>query len=41
MGPENNFLTYLGSNLDDNDMANIMLDEISADLKKKITPLKK
>lgn len=36
IGPDNQFLTYLGSNLDENDMADIILDEISADLKKKI-----
>ena len=28
IGPDNNFLTYLGSNLDEKDMANIILDEI-------------
>jgi len=37
MGPDNQFLTYLGSNLDEGDMAEIILDEISADLKKRIT----
>jgi protein SCO1/2 len=36
MGPDNQFLTYLGSNLDEKDMANLILDEISADLKRKI-----
>ena len=36
MSPENKFLTYLGSNLDENDMANIILDEISHDLKSKV-----
>lgn len=36
MGPDNQFLTYLGSNLDENDMADIILDEISTDLKKKV-----
>jgi hypothetical protein len=36
MGPDNQFLTYLGSNLDEKDMANLMLDEISADLKRKV-----
>ncbi len=42
MGPDNQFLTYLGSNLDENDMADIILDEISADLKKRvIDPAKK
>jgi len=38
IGPDNQFLTYLGSNLDDKDMANLILDEISADLKKRIMP---
>ena len=36
MGPDNQFLTYLGSNLDENDMTDIILDEISADLKRKV-----
>ena len=36
MGPDNSFLTYLGSNLDEKDMANLMLDEISSDLKKRM-----
>jgi len=40
MGTENQFLTYLGSNLDEKDMANIILDEISSDLKKKVLPNK-
>lgn len=40
MGPDNQFLTYLGSNLDENAMTDIILDEVSADLKKRITPLK-
>ena len=34
MGPQNQFLTYLGSNLDDQAMTNIILDEVSADLKR-------
>ena len=38
MGPDNQFLTYLGSNLDEKDMANLMLDEISSDLKRKVLP---
>lgn len=38
MGPDNQFLTYLGSNLDEKDMANLMLDEISADLKRRVMP---
>lgn len=41
IGPDNQFLTYLGSNLDDKDMANLILDEISADLKKRIMPDRK
>lgn len=40
IGPDNQFLTYLGSNLDERDMANLILDEVSADLKKKIMPIK-
>ena len=36
IGPDNQFLTYLGSNLDENDMTDIILDEISADLKRKV-----
>ena len=36
IGPDNNFLTYLGSNLDEKDMSDIILDEISADLKRRI-----
>lgn len=40
MGPDNQFLTYLGSNLDEKDMANLILDEISADLKRKVLPIK-
>lgn len=36
MGPQNNFLTYLGSNLDDKAMADIILDEVSADLKRQV-----
>jgi cytochrome oxidase Cu insertion factor (SCO1/SenC/PrrC family) len=34
MSPNNKFLTYLGSNLDENDMADIILDEIAADIKR-------
>ena len=41
MGPDNQFLTYLGSNLDEKDMANLMLDEISTDLKRKVLPAQK
>lgn len=40
MGPGNKFLTYLGSNLDEHAMTEIILDEISADLKKQILPPK-
>ena len=36
MGPDNQFLTYLGSNLDEGDMTDIILDEISADLKRRV-----
>ena len=36
IGPDNQFLTYLGSNLDESDMTDIILDEISADLKRRI-----
>jgi protein SCO1 len=36
MGPDNQFLTYLGSNLDEGAMTDIILDEISADLKRKV-----
>ena len=40
MGTNNQFLTYLGSNLDEQDMANLILDEIRNDLKKKLTSKK-
>jgi cytochrome oxidase Cu insertion factor (SCO1/SenC/PrrC family) len=36
MGPDNEFLTYLGSNLDDNAMKEIILDEVSHDLKRRV-----
>lgn len=36
IGPDNQFLTYLGSNLDENAMTDIILDEISTDLKRKV-----
>ena len=36
IGPDNQFLTYLGSNLDENDMADIILDEVAADLKRRV-----
>lgn len=35
MGPDNEFITYLGSNLNEKEMAEIILDEISSDLGKK------
>jgi len=35
MGPENDFITYLGSNLNEHEMAEIILDEISSDLGRK------
>ena len=38
MGPQNQFLTYLGSNLDDQAMTDIILDEVSADLKRQVLP---
>jgi cytochrome oxidase Cu insertion factor (SCO1/SenC/PrrC family) len=41
MGPDNEFLTYLGSNLDDNAMTEIILDEVSADLKRRVYSAKK
>ena len=41
IGPDNQFLTYLGSNLDEKDMADLILDEVSADLKRRVlTPHK-
>lgn len=40
IGPDNNFLTYLGSNLDEQAMADIILDEVSADLKRRVMPPK-
>ena len=36
MGPDNQFLTYLGSNLDEKDMAELILNEIAADTKRRI-----
>lgn len=36
MGPDNEFITYLGSNLSDAEMAEIILDEISSDLGKRM-----
>ena len=38
IGPDNQFLTYLGSNLDEKDMADLILDEVSNDLKKRVLP---
>lgn len=35
MGPDNEFVTYLGSNLNEEEMAEIILDEISADIGKR------
>lgn len=37
IGPDNQFLTYLGSNLDEDTMADIILDEVRADLKKRVS----
>ena len=36
IGPDNQFMTYLGSNLEEKDMSDIILDEISTDLKKRV-----
>ena len=36
IGPDNQFLTYLGSNLDEKDMSDIILDEISTDIKRRV-----
>ncbi len=41
MGPDNEFITYLGSNLSDTDMAKIILDEVSADMKKAVMAKRK
>jgi protein SCO1 len=38
MGPDNEFVTYLGSNLNEKEMADIILDEISADIGKRYGP---
>lgn len=35
MGPDNEFITYLGSNLNEKEMAEILLDEISSDMGKR------
>jgi cytochrome oxidase Cu insertion factor (SCO1/SenC/PrrC family) len=35
MGPDNEFVTYLGSNLNEQEMAEIVLDEISGDIGKR------
>lgn len=35
MGPDNEFITYLGSNLNEKEMAEIILDEISSDIGRK------
>ena len=34
MGPDNRFLTYLGSNLTDEEMSKMILDEVQHDLKR-------
>ena len=36
MGPDNEFMTYLGSNLSEKEMADIILDEIWSDLGRKM-----
>ena len=36
IGPDNQFLTYLGRNLVEKDMTDIILDEISTDIKRKV-----
>uniref|UniRef100_A0A7S3CNJ8 Uncharacterized protein n=1 Tax=Strombidium rassoulzadegani TaxID=1082188 RepID=A0A7S3CNJ8_9SPIT len=41
MGPDNQFLTYLGSNLDEKDMADLILDEITNDLRRRVLPSSK
>ena len=38
MGPDNQFITYLGSNLNEHEMKDIILDEISADIGKRYGP---
>lgn len=38
IGPDNNFLTYLGSNLEERDMASLILDEVTNDMKRKVFP---
>ena len=35
MGPDNDFVTYLGSNLNEKEMCEIILDEISNDMGKR------
>lgn len=40
IGPDNQFLTYLGSNLDEKDMASLILDEVTNDMKRKVLPSK-
>lgn len=41
IGPDNQFLTYLGSNLEEKDMASLILDEITNDMKRKVMPVDK
>lgn len=36
MGPQNQFMTYLGSNCTDEDMANMILDQITHDIKNQV-----
>ena len=38
IGPDNQFLTYLGSNLEEKDMASLILDEVTNDMKRKVLP---
>lgn len=40
IGPDNQFLTYLGSNLEEKDMASLILDEVTNDMKRKVLPSK-
>lgn len=40
IGPDNQFLTYLGSNLEEKDMASLILDEVTNDMKRKVMPQK-
>jgi len=38
IGSDNQFLTYLGSNLEEKDMASLILDEITNDMNRKVLP---